>query len=102
MWIFTLMLVAVSAGCTAIAVTSTLLTATAGRVRDFRVLRLSGATPRRVLLALTAETCCAITLGAALGLAAAAPALLGPGQRQLHWQAQLLAKAVDCADSRAW
>ncbi|WP_328506575.1 hypothetical protein [Streptomyces sp. NBC_00391] len=49
-WVFTLMLVAVSAGYTAIAVASTLLTATAGRVRDFRVLRLSGATPRQVLL----------------------------------------------------
>jgi putative ABC transport system permease protein len=76
-WIFTLMLVAVSAGYTAIAVASTLLTATAGRVRDFRVLRLSGATPRQVLLALAAETCCLVTLGAALGLAAAAPALFG-------------------------
>jgi putative ABC transport system permease protein len=76
-WIFTLMLVAVSAGYTAIAVASTLLTATAGRVRDFRVLRLSGATSRQVLLALTAETCCVVTLGSALGLAAAAPALFG-------------------------
>ncbi|GHH11432.1 hypothetical protein Srubr_62660 [Streptomyces rubradiris] len=76
-WIFTLMLVAVSAGYTVIAVASTLLTATAGRVRDFRVLRLSGATPPQVLLALVAETCCVVTLGAALGLAAAAPALFG-------------------------
>jgi putative ABC transport system permease protein len=76
-WIFTLMLVAISAGYTAIAVASTLLTATAGRVHDFRVLRLSGATPRQVLLALTAETCCVVTLGAALGLAVAAPALFG-------------------------
>ncbi|MET9831836.1 hypothetical protein ABZ078_21615 [Streptomyces sp. NPDC006385] len=42
---FTLILVAVSAGYTALALAATLLTATAGRVRDFRVLRLSGATP---------------------------------------------------------
>jgi putative ABC transport system permease protein len=76
-WIFTLMLVAVSAGYTAIAVASTLLAATAGRLRDFRVLRLSGATPRQVLLTLTAETCCVVTLGAALGLVVAVPALFG-------------------------
>ncbi|MFG2314930.1 FtsX-like permease family protein [Streptomyces tendae] len=76
-WIFTLMLVVVSAGYTAIAVASTLLTATAGRVRDVRVLRLSGATSRQVLLALAAETCCVVALGAALGLATAAPALFG-------------------------
>ncbi|MFF3328679.1 FtsX-like permease family protein [Streptomyces sp. NPDC002888] len=75
--LFTLILVAVSAGYTAIAVASTLLTATAGRVQDFRVLRLSGATPRQILLTLAAETCCLVTLGAALGLAVAAPALFG-------------------------
>ncbi|MDN0200519.1 ABC transporter permease [Streptomyces sp. S.PNR 29] len=74
---FTLILVALSAGYTALAVASTLLTATLGRVRDLRVLRLSGATPRQVLLALAAETCCVVTLGAALGLTVAAPALLG-------------------------
>ncbi|GAB2587365.1 ABC transporter permease [Streptomyces capparidis] len=75
--IFTLLLVALSAGYTAIAVASTLLTATADRARDLRVLRLSGATNRQVLLALTAETLCVVTLGAVLGVAAAVPALLG-------------------------
>ncbi|MDG9728546.1 ABC transporter permease [Streptomyces sp. DH41] len=75
--IFTLILVAMSAGYTAIAVASTLLTATTGRVRDLRVLRLTGATSRQILRALAAETCCVVALGAALGLAVAAPALLG-------------------------
>ncbi|WP_399886805.1 FtsX-like permease family protein [Streptomyces sp. BBFR51] len=75
--LFTLILVAVSAGYTAIAVAATLLAATAGRVRDLRVLRLSGATPRQILLALAAETCCVVALGAVLGLAVAAPALFG-------------------------
>jgi putative ABC transport system permease protein len=59
---------------------STVLTATAGRVRDLRVLRLSGATPRQVLLTLAAETCCVVALGAALGLAVAAPTLFGMAQ----------------------
>ncbi|MFH9061359.1 FtsX-like permease family protein [Streptomyces coeruleorubidus] len=76
-WLFTLILVTITAGYTMIAVASTVLTATAGRVRDLRVLRLSGATPRQVLLTLAAETCCVVALGAALGLAAAAPALFG-------------------------
>ncbi|MFJ8716666.1 ABC transporter permease [Streptomyces violaceus] len=76
-WRFTLILVTITAGYTAISVASTLLAATAGRTRDFRVLRLSGATPRQVLLTLAAETCCVVTLGAALGLVVAAPALFG-------------------------
>ncbi|MEU1318693.1 ABC transporter permease [Streptomyces tibetensis] len=75
--VFTLILVAVTAGYTMIAVASLVLTATAGRVRDLRVLRLSGATQRQVLLTLVTETCCAVALGAALGLAVAAPALFG-------------------------
>ncbi|MBR8642770.1 ABC transporter permease [Streptomyces tuirus] len=75
--VFTLILVAITAGYTMIAVASTVLTATAGRVRDLRVLRLSGATPRQVLLTLAAETCCVVALGAGMGLAAAVPALFG-------------------------
>jgi putative ABC transport system permease protein len=74
---FTLILVTMSAGYTAIAVASTLLTATADRARDLRTLRLSGATPRQVLRAIATETCCVIAFGAALGLAVAAPALFG-------------------------
>ncbi|WP_030899725.1 ABC transporter permease [Streptomyces sp. NRRL S-474] len=75
--VFTLILVTITAGYTMIAVASTVLTATAGRVRDLRVLRLSGATPRQVLLTLAAETCCVVVLGAGLGLAVAAPTLFG-------------------------
>lgn len=75
--LFTLILVAMTAGYTAIAVGSTLLAATSDRVRDFRVLRLSGASRRQVQLAVAGETCCVVAIGAALGLAAAAPALLG-------------------------
>jgi putative ABC transport system permease protein len=41
-WLFTLLLVGVSAGYGAIAVANTLLMAAAGRRRDFRVLRLCG------------------------------------------------------------
>ncbi|WP_243744930.1 ABC transporter permease [Streptomyces hainanensis] len=77
--LFTLILVAMTAGYTAIAVGSTLLTATSDRARDFRVLRLSGASRRQVLMAVAGETCCVVAIGAVLGLAAAAPALLGMG-----------------------
>jgi putative ABC transport system permease protein len=72
--------------------------ATAGRVRDFRVLRLSGATPRQVLLALTAETCCVITLGAALGLAVAAPALFGT----VHGLREELGLPVELSPAWPW
>jgi putative ABC transport system permease protein len=96
--IFTLILVAVSAGYTAIAVASTLLTATAGRVRDVRVLRLSGATPRQVSLALAAETCCVVSLGAALGLAVATPALLGT----VHGLRQQLGMPVELSVAWPW
>jgi putative ABC transport system permease protein len=96
--LFTLILVAVSAGYTAIAVASTLLTATAGRVRDVRVLRLSGATPRQVSLALAAETCCVVSLGAALGLAVATPALLGT----VHGLRQQLGMPVELSVAWPW
>ncbi|ONK13779.1 ABC transporter permease [Streptomyces sp. MP131-18] len=76
-WIFTLILVAMTAGYTAIAVAATLLMATADRAGDLRTLRLSGATARQVLLAVAGETCCVVAFGTALGLAVAAPALLG-------------------------
>ncbi|WP_326691054.1 MULTISPECIES: FtsX-like permease family protein [unclassified Streptomyces] len=76
-WIFTLMLVAMTAGYTAIAVASTLLTATADRAGDLRILRLSGATSRQVLRAVAGETVCAVVLGAVLGMVVVIPALLG-------------------------
>ncbi len=75
--LFTLILVAMTAGYTAIAVASTLLTATSDRDRDLRTLRLSGASHRQILLAVAGETCCVVAIGTVLGLAVAAPALLG-------------------------
>ncbi|WTW32391.1 ABC transporter permease [Streptomyces purpurascens] len=81
-----------------ISVASTLLAATAGRTRDFRVLRLSGATPRQVLLTLAAETCCVVTLGAALGLVVAAPALFGTA----HGLREELGLPVELAVAWPW
>ncbi|MGW0861004.1 FtsX-like permease family protein [Streptomyces sp. NPDC002611] len=97
-WRFTLILVTITAGYTMISVASTLLAATAGRTRDLRVLRLSGATPRQVLLTLTVETCCVVTLGAALGLVVAAPALLGTA----HGLREQLGLPVELAVSWPW
>ncbi|MGO4760223.1 ABC transporter permease, partial [Streptomyces sp. 2MCAF27] len=54
--VFTLLLVAMSAGCTGVAVANTLLMSTADRLRDLRLLRLSGATLRQVLWTVAAET----------------------------------------------
>lgn len=76
-WVFTLLLVALSAGYTAVAVASTLLTATADRLPDLRVLRRSGATPRQVLGTVAAETGFVVALGSVLGAVAALPSLLG-------------------------
>ena len=54
--VFTLLLVALSAGYTGIAVVGTLLMATADRADDFRVLRRTGATTSQVLWAVAAES----------------------------------------------
>lgn len=75
--IFTLILTAMTSGYTAIAVAATLLAATVDRARELHTLRLSGATRRQVLLAVAGETVCVVALGAALGVAVAAPVLLG-------------------------
>ncbi|GAA3857124.1 ABC transporter permease [Streptomyces sedi] len=75
--VFTLILVAMTAGYTAIAVASTLLVATHDRSRDFRALRLAGATTRQILTAVAGETACVVAFGTVLALAAVAPALLG-------------------------
>ncbi|MFF7247226.1 ABC transporter permease [Embleya sp. NPDC008237] len=74
---FTLMLVATTAGYTALAIGNTLLMAGAGRVADFRVLRLSGATRRQVLCAVAGETTLVVALGVLLGSLVAVPSLLG-------------------------
>lgn len=76
-WIFTLLLIGVSAGYGAITVANTLLMATAQRTRDFRVLQRSGATTRQVCLAVAAESALVVAIGSALGGAVAAAALWG-------------------------
>ncbi|MDX3226837.1 FtsX-like permease family protein [Streptomyces sp. ME19-01-6] len=75
--VFTLLLVAMSAGCTGIAVANTLLMSTADRLRDLRLLRLSGATTRQVLGTVAAETTFVVALGSVLGALTALPSLLG-------------------------
>ncbi|MFF0739865.1 FtsX-like permease family protein [Streptomyces sp. NPDC004111] len=75
--VFTLLLVAMSAGYTGIAVANTLLMATADRIGDLRLLRLSGATPRQVLGTVAGETVFVVALGALLGGLVALPSLLG-------------------------
>ncbi|MFB9523868.1 ABC transporter permease [Streptomyces cremeus] len=76
-WVFTLLLVGLTAGYPAPAVANTLLMATAGRRADFRVLRLSGATDRQVLRTVAAETVFVVALGTLLGGLVALPSLLG-------------------------
>nr|WP_202512965.1 FtsX-like permease family protein [Streptomyces sp. SID3343] len=75
--VFTLLMVAMSAGYTGLAVANTLLMASAGRVTDFRVLRRSGATRRQVLWSVAGETTFTVALGAVLGGLVAVPSLLG-------------------------
>ncbi|WP_405793111.1 ABC transporter permease [Streptomyces sp. NBC_01506] len=76
-WVFTVLLVAMSAGYTGIAVANTLLMATADRLPDFRVLRRSGATPRQLLGTVAGETVFVVAVGTLLGALVALPSLLG-------------------------
>ncbi|MDG4864731.1 FtsX-like permease family protein, partial [Streptomyces sp. T-3] len=76
-WVFTLLLVALSAGYTGLAVGNTLLMATAGRTGDFQVLRRSGALPCQVLWTVAGETAFVVGLGTLLGGLVALPSLLG-------------------------
>ncbi|MFI5916349.1 FtsX-like permease family protein [Dactylosporangium sp. NPDC051541] len=66
-WVFTLMLIAVSAGYGAIAVANTLLMAAQGRAADLRVMRLAGATRRQVAGYVAAESVLVVLIGAVLG-----------------------------------
>ncbi|MGY0235731.1 FtsX-like permease family protein [Longispora urticae] len=75
--IFVLALIGLSVGYTGIAVANTLVMATAGRRRDFAVLRLSGGTVGQVLRSVAAESAMVVGIGAALGMAVAVAALLG-------------------------
>ncbi|EEP73059.1 ABC transporter permease component [Micromonospora sp. ATCC 39149] len=75
-WIFTLLLIGVSAGYGAVAVANTLLLAAAGRVTDLRLIRLAGATRRQVIWLVTAEPALVVLIGALLGGAVAFVGLL--------------------------
>lgn len=75
-WLFTLLLIGVSAGYGAIAVANTLLLAAAGRAADLRLIRLAGATRRQVLWLVTAESALVVLIGAALGGSVAFAGLL--------------------------
>jgi putative ABC transport system permease protein len=76
-WSFTLLLLGMSAGAGALAVANTLLMATRHRMRDYRVLRLAGATPRQIALTVALESTLVVMIGAILGGTAAALSLLG-------------------------
>ncbi|GAA3931476.1 ABC transporter permease [Actinoplanes auranticolor] len=76
-WSFTLLLLGMSAGAGALAVGNTLLMATRHRIRDYRVLRLAGATPRQVALTVALESALVVAIGSILGGATAMLALLG-------------------------
>lgn len=75
-WLFTLMLITVSAGYGAIAVANTLLMAAQGRASDLRVVRLAGATRRQVAGYVAAESTLVVLIGAGLGGLVAFGALL--------------------------
>ncbi|MEV8516981.1 ABC transporter permease [Dactylosporangium sp. NPDC051484] len=75
-WIFTLLLIGVSAGYGAIAVANTLLMAAAARKPDLRVLRLAGATRRQIARVVAAESAVVVLIGSVLGGAVAFVALL--------------------------
>ncbi|PWR07546.1 ABC transporter permease [Micromonospora acroterricola] len=75
-WLFTLLLIGVSAGYGAIAVANTLLLAAAGRAADLRLVRLAGATRRQVVWLVTAESALVVLIGAMLGGAVAFAGLL--------------------------
>jgi putative ABC transport system permease protein len=75
-WLFTLMLIGVSAGYGAVAVANTLLMAAQGRAPDLRVVRLAGTTRRQVAGYVAAESALVVVIGALLGGAVAFGALL--------------------------
>ncbi|NUR73399.1 MAG: ABC transporter permease [Hamadaea sp.] len=74
-WVFTVILIAVSAGFGLLAVVNTTMMASAARAGDLRLLRLSGATRTQVLGMLSAETATVVVVGGGLGLGVAVAAL---------------------------
>jgi putative ABC transport system permease protein len=84
-WVFTLLLIGVSAGYGAIAVATTLLMAAAARGPDLRVLRRTGATSGQIRCALAAESGILVAIGSLLGGLAATAALLGVRAGLSEW-----------------
>jgi putative ABC transport system permease protein len=76
-WVFTVLLIAISAGYGAMAVANTLIMATAQRAGDFHRLRLAGATRRQILLVVATESTVVVAIGTILGAACAVLALWG-------------------------
>jgi putative ABC transport system permease protein len=75
-WLFTLLLIGVSAGYGAIAVANTLAMAAAGRARELHAIRLAGATRWQIRRLVAAESTLVVLIGAVLGGAVAFVALL--------------------------
>ena len=75
-WLFTLLLIGVSAGYGAVAVADMSLTAAAGRTADLRLIRLAGATRKQAVWLVTAESALVVLIGALLGGAVAFVGLL--------------------------
>lgn len=76
-WIFTLLLITVSAGYGALAVVGTLLMSAGARRADLLLLRRSGATGGQVRRALAGEAALVVAVGCLLGGVVAALGLLG-------------------------
>jgi len=74
-WVFTVLLISVSAGFGVLSVANTNTMAAAGRRSDITVLRLAGATRRQIYGQLAAETSIVVAAGTALGLGVAVAAL---------------------------
>jgi putative ABC transport system permease protein len=75
-WVFTLLLIGVSAGYGALAVANTLLMSAAHRTRDTVALRLAGATRRQVAWTAAVESAVAVAIGTLLGGAVATASLI--------------------------
>lgn len=75
--VFMLVLIIMSIGYTALAIANTLIMANADRLRDFAVLRLSGAANGQVLKVVAVETVIVVAVGTALGLGVSLLALEG-------------------------
>ena len=74
---FMLILLIMAIGYTALAIANTLIMANADRLKDFAVLRLSGAVNGQVLKVVAVETVLVVAVGTGLGLLVAVAALEG-------------------------